>query len=303
MQQIINIWRSFKNENKEIIKEVHWFDTSLLPDDKRNNLLNNLNKQAADLVRQFDILDFSFENQKVYKPEITGITNHTMKFFAPLDNNKEQFFDFTNGEIGAMREPNSEEKAQRGKSIPILPNNWYVAHIERYGKKIVKEQEEQDRDLSIVKTLAVFDFDETLFRSDNAAKRLESDHPLSPDSLPDVAKKSDWNIDIVIKAKELCSNPAVYCVMMTGRVGDRFKDKIDKLLQDNNLFFAETHYNEFGGDTAQYKIDTIKSIIDKLPNVNKLIMWDDDEKKAEKYAEEFNDIIKIKIHLVDYKNS
>lgn len=302
MQQIFNIWRSIKG--KELLKEVHWFDTSLLPDTQKDKLLNNLNKQAADLVRQFDILDFSFENQKVYKPEVTGITTNTMKFFAPLENNMEQFFDFTNGEIDAMREPSVEEKAQRGKIIPILPKDWYVAHIERYGKKLVKEQNtQQDRDLSIIKTLAVFDFDETLFRSDNAAKRLKSDHPLSPDSLPDVAKKSDWNTDIVMKAQELCSNPSIYCVMMTGRVGDRFQEKIDKLLQDNNLFFAETHYNEFGGDTAQYKIDTIKNIIDKLPNVSGLVMWEDQEDKAKKYTEEFSHIINFKINMVEQQKS
>ena len=32
---------------------------------RRDKLLNNLNKQASDLVKQFDILDFSFENKNI----------------------------------------------------------------------------------------------------------------------------------------------------------------------------------------------------------------------------------------------
>jgi hypothetical protein len=87
--------------------------------------------------------------------------------------------------------------------------------------------------------------------------------------------------------------------MMTGRVGKFFEEKINKLLRDRNILFAETHFNEFGGDTGKYKKETIYNILDKLPNIKNLAMWEDKEDKAEEYIEEFADKLNFKIHMVN----
>ncbi len=159
-------------------------------------------------------------------------------------------------------------------------------------------EKKKKRDLSVVKTLAVFDFDDTLFQSPEAPKGYKGNWHIKPESLPDTPKDQDWNLDIVSRALDMCEDPSIYCVMMTGRVGNIFGQKIDDMLRGKGLNFAKTYYNEFGGDTAQYKMDEINKLLSKLPNVQNLLMWEDQREKAEKYSEEFSDKINYKIHMV-----
>lgn len=159
-------------------------------------------------------------------------------------------------------------------------------------------EKKKKRDLSLVKTLAVFDFDDTLFNSPEAPKGFKGNWHINPESLPDNPKEKDWNLDTVSRAYEMCEDPSVYCVMMTGRVGNIFGDKIDAMLNGRGLNFAKTYYNEFGSDTAQYKIEEINKLLNKLPSVEKLLMWEDQREKAEKYIEEFADKLDYKIYMV-----
>lgn len=283
---------------------MQWIDDTFLPDE----FVDSFPKQIRDLVRKYGVLDFGFERYK-YIDDLKdkGINEKTAIFFVKYGD-KYLFFDFTIHDKDphkVIREPTAEQEKQKGISIPVLPKRWWLAYLHRLGiepdQDTLLAEKKKKRDLSQVTTLAVFDFDDTLFKSTEAGERLGSDSHLSPESLPDKSKESDWILDTVYKAQELSINPNVYCVMMTGRVGDIFRDKIDTLLNDKNLMFAETHYNEFGGDTAEYKIDRIHKIIDKLPNVRRLIMWEDQEEKAEKYTEEFANILQFKIHMVGQK--
>lgn len=163
---------------------------------------------------------------------------------------------------------------------------------------LVEKKQKKKRDLTIIKTLAVFDFDDTLFQSPEAPKNYKGNWHIKPESLPDNPKDEDWNLEIVSKAQEMCEDPSVYCVMMTGRIGNIFGEKIDDMLRSKGLTFAKTYYNEFGGDTAQYKIDAINNLLSKLSNVDKLLMWEDQREKADKYSEEFASKINYKIHMV-----
>lgn len=309
MERILKNWKAFINESKERLNELRYVHEMYLPEE----FVASLPKNVQARIKKYGVLDFAFERypkisslgQKEFNKLKNAWHSRSEIFFVRYNNNY-LLFDYHGKDDfeDVIRKPTEEEIRQRGKEIPILPDNWYEAYVLHYPDKeldyqtIDEKKKKLKRDLSKVKTLAVFDFDETLFHSDKAAERLPSDHPLSPDSLPDKAKKSDWNSDVVYKAQEMCANPTIYCVMMTGRVGDRFRDKIDNLLYDNNILFAETHYNEFGGDTVKYKIETVYQLIDKLPNVRNLIMWEDQKEKAEKYVEEFTDKINFKIHMV-----
>lgn len=293
MQDIFKKWRGFLNE-KKVLKEMQWIDSTFLPE----KFIDGLPERVKNNIVSHGVLDFAFERYKeVFQDSQMG--TGPLKFFAPYGEGQEQFFDFSHPEEEAAREPSEEDKIQRGKTIPVLRKDWYNSFLTRIKPNIVKEQKDKEkRNLAIVKTLAVFDFDDTLFKSTEASKRLGTDSHLSPDSIPDKAKESDWNLEVVYKAQELCSNPNIYCVMMTGRIGNIFEDKINTLLNDKNIFFAETHFNEFGGDTVEYKTKTIYRIIDKLPNVKQLIMWEDQEDKAEDYTEEFTDKLSFNIHMV-----
>lgn len=310
MERILNNWKRFLNEGKEKLNELRYVDDIYLPDDFIASLPQNV--QAR--IKKYGVLDFAFEKyteveslgQGEYNKLKRAWHNKSEIFFVKYNNNY-LFFDYHGKDDfeNVIRQPTPEELKQAGKTIPVLPDKWYEAYIAHYpdkeldSKTLDEKKKKIKRDLTKVKTLAVFDFDETLFRSDKAAERQPTDHPLSPDSIPDNPKLSDWNSWVVRRAQELCANPHVYCVMMTGKVGDVFREKVDGMLKDRRLFFAETHYNEFGGDTAKYKIETIYNIIDKLPNVRNLIMWDDQEEKAKKYTEEFSDKINFKIIMVE----
>lgn len=161
------------------------------------------------------------------------------------------------------------------------------------------------KDLKKIKTLAVFDFDKTLFRSPDAPKGHKGNWHIKIDSLtpPQVKEIPDnnmWNMQIVNKAKELIVREDVYCVMLTGRVDNIFEDRIKQLLLQKELVFDIVRLNEFGGDTVEFKVNTVKSLIDKMPNLERLTMWDDDEEKIEKYKEIFsNKDYTFVIHTVD----
>jgi len=165
------------------------------------------------------------------------------------------------------------------------------------------------KDLKKIKTLAVFDFDKTLFRSPDAPKGHKGNWHIKIDSLTspivsDIPKDNMWNMQIVNKAKEHIDRPDVYCIMLTGRIDNIFEDRVNQLLLQKELVFDIVRLNEFGGDTVDFKVNTIKSLIDKMPNLDRLTMWDDDEEKIEKYKEIFsNKDYTFIIHTVDQEQT
>jgi len=165
------------------------------------------------------------------------------------------------------------------------------------------------KDFKKIKTLAVFDFDKTLFRSPDAPKGHKGNWHIKIDSLtpPQVSEKPKddmWNMSIVSKAKELIDREDVYCIMLTGRVDNIFEDRINQLLLQKELVFDIVRLNEFGGDTVEFKVSAIKSLIDKMPNLERLKMWDDDEEKIEEYKEIFsNKDYTFVIHTVDQEQT
>ena len=165
------------------------------------------------------------------------------------------------------------------------------------------------KDLKKIKTLAVFDFDKTLFRSPDAPKGHKGNwhikiDSLTPPQVSDVPKDNMWNMQIVNKAKEFIDREDIYCIMLTGRVDNIFEDRVNQLLLQKELVFDIVRLNEFGGDTVEFKVNTIKSLIDKMPNLERLTMWDDDEEKIEKYKEIFsNKEYTFMIHTVDQEQT
>jgi len=108
-----------------------------------------------------------------------------------------------------------------------------------------------------------------------------------------------WHLDVVEKAMRLCYEEDVYCIMLTGRIGNIFEDRVKELLLQQDLHFDFIGLNEFGGDTEEFKINTINKLINKMPNLNNLIMWDDDIEKIEAYQDQFSDKeFSFKIHFV-----
>ena len=85
--------------------------------------------------------------------------------------------------------------------------------------------------------------------------------------------------------------------MLTGRLPKQ-APQVENILNDYNIVFDEYHYKE-DGDTLKSKINTIKSLLLRYPNVNFIEMYEDRVPHAiafEEWGEENN--IPIKVNVV-----
>jgi hypothetical protein len=148
--------------------------------------------------------------------------------------------------------------------------------------------------------LSVFDFDGTLFKSPDKPNGYEGNWWASKESLnePTVPKNAPdqfWNLDIVSAARKELSDPKNYVIMLTGRIDQFFEDRINELLKQRKLNFRLVGLNEFGMDTAEFKINKINQILKKYPSIKNIEMWEDEPEKVSIYKAEFKDKIKINL--------
>lgn len=291
MEQYLKSWKKYINGGR-ILKEMRYIERMFLPDE----FLSSLPPRVLEKINEYDVLDFAFEEYKAVFPQFNLGGVNPIKFFVPFGN-KELFFDYSEeDEHRIIRVPTKEEILLRNKTIPVLPVDWYNAFLKHY--KIPLQEKKIKRQLSTAKILAVFDFDDTLFKSTEVGDRMERESLGDSFTIPENPQYSDWNLDIVLRAQQLCANKNVYCVMMTGRVGEHYGQVINKILRDKNIMFAETHFKALNDDTAQFKINKVYEILDSMPYVEKIRMWDDDMAKIELYKKEFEHQIDLKIFPV-----
>lgn len=62
-------------------------------------------------------------------------------------------------------------------------------------------------------------------------------------------------------------------VMLTGRM-IKLSTHVEKILEEHGLEFDEYHYNK-GGATEVAKMKTMDMLLDKFPDVNEIVLWDD----------------------------
>lgn len=62
-------------------------------------------------------------------------------------------------------------------------------------------------------------------------------------------------------------------VMLTGRM-IKLQVHVEKILEEHGLEFDEYHYNK-GGATEVAKMKTIDMLLDKFPDVNEIVLFDD----------------------------
>ena len=298
MHKIISRWNRYIKRG--VINEMlHVIDSDVASD-----IFNLMPKSVREIaikeygIRPYEkdfIFDFGFE--KLNNKHLTKLN----VFLIPDENGQLYYFE----QIG-LANPILRKANKKDDSLPRLPFNWYDGYLHslEYHYKRIAENKKIKKNLSNIKTLAVFDFDDTLFRSPSAPAGHKGNWHIKIDSLtpPLVHKmptKNMWHMDIVNKALRLCEEESVYCIMLTGRVDNIFEERIRELLLQQGLHFDFIRLNEFGGDTEEFKINTINKLINKMPNLINLIMWDDDEEKIEAYQEQFSDRdFSFNIHLV-----
>jgi hypothetical protein len=178
-----------------------------------------------------------------------------------------------------------------------------MSFISKWNKFLVKESEKPSSKL--IKKLVVFDFDKTLFRSPDKPEGFKGNWWASKESLaePHVPKDPDrsyWFKDTIAAAEDAFESPKTYSVMMTGRMGKNFEDRINELLDQNGIQFHEIHMNDSGGDTEDFKLGIMKKILKRYPSIISVEIWDDKAEHLSFFKKELeSEGVKVHIHKVD----
>ena len=144
-----------------------------------------------------------------------------------------------------------------------------------------------------VKTLRVFDFDGTLFNSPLKPDwwphrgwwgRPES---LAPPLVPAFPNHADgwWNTRVCGIAKwDPMSGPSDMTILLTGRLRDRFSDRVNELLKQQSFdnFFDEIVLHPGDCSTQDFKLQHMLDLIDRSIRegspFKKVKIWDDKTK-------------------------
>lgn len=177
-----------------------------------------------------------------------------------------------------------------GKShlIPFeeLPNWIYGTPLDlnesvRVNKKLLKEQTED------INKISIFDFDGTLMKTPDSTEGKKQwgefygkDYPHKgwwgkPESLDDAVFDIQPIESTVSDYKKEINNPNTFVIMLTGRLPHQ-SSQVEELLALHNIYFKEYHYKS-DGDTLTSKLNTIKSLLNRFPQVKEIEMWEDRE--------------------------
>ena len=170
-------------------------------------------------------------------------------------------------------------------------------------KKLLKEQKEN------ITKISIFDFDGTLMDTPHPEEGKKEWEEFTgkkyphigwwgkPESLDDAVFDIQPIESTVSDYKKEMSNPDTMVIMLTGRLPHQ-SEQIEELLALHNINFDEYHYKS-NGDTLTSKINTIKSLLHRYPNVTEIEMWEDREPHVlsfEQWGEDNN--INLNVNLV-----
>jgi len=136
-----------------------------------------------------------------------------------------------------------------------------------------------------VGTLAIFDFDDTLFRSptppdisrDERAKWWRTSESLLPPFVPERPGSEWWNRSVVGAAKKAINSTDTYAVIITGRRdSSALRSRLEDLLKMGGLTFDGLFMNPAPtGSAVVWKSDKTKALLTEMPKVETVVVWDD----------------------------
>lgn len=171
--------------------------------------------------------------------------------------------------------------------------------------KLAQENfEENEKDLSSLKRLAIFDFDGTLFASPERPSWWKFEgfwgrpETLNPPFVPQVPDNSWWSSEVLSEASQAISDPATFAILLTGRP-KKLGNRIIELVNSQGLNFQEYHFAS-GGSTLDFKLRVIGNLLEKYPSISFVEMWDDRSEHTPAFEEFLNSKnIANKVHLVN----
>jgi hypothetical protein len=186
----------------------------------------------------------------------------------------------------------------------LLDLNEYV----KIKKKLLKEQKDD------ITKISIFDFDGTLMDTPHPEEGKKEWEEFTGEKYPHIGwwGKSESLDDAVFDIQPIESTvsdykkemrtPNTMVIMLTGRL-PHLSEQIEELLELHKINFDEYHYKS-NGDTLTSKINTIKSLLHRYPNVTEVEMWEDREPHAlsfEQFGKDNN--IDLNVNLVIFHNS
>ena len=177
----------------------------------------------------------------------------------------------------------------------------------RIGKyRLMMETIEQPNNIT---KIAIFDFDGTLMNTPHPETGKGEWEEKTGEKYPHIGwwskrESLDTNVFDIQSIKSTIvdyfvetDDPNTLVIMLTGRLPQQ-ADQVEKILNDRSLVFDEYHYKG-NGSTLNSKINTIKSLLNRYPNVDFIEMYEDREPHAisfEEWGKENG--INIKVNLV-----
>lgn len=293
-ESLINL--SELKENLVVNNDVYisdcWYDT-WIDEDGREECTRDLNLSLDRVIEKlYD--DVDLEELLRERKEMINMLEKA-GFVAYSSTNTGSYYKSKDGKIDLHTDDiNYKDKKIRftyeGKNhlIPIeeFPNWIYGTPLDlnesvRVNKKLLKEQTED------INKISIFDFDGTLMKTPDSIegkKQWEEfygkDYPHKgwwgkPESLDDAVFDIQPIESTVSDYKKEIDNPNTFVIMLTGRIPHQ-SSQIEELLALHNIYFKEYHYKS-DGDTLTSKLNTIKSLLNRFPQVKDIEMWEDRE--------------------------
>lgn len=300
--------------NGEIYLSDCWYD-AWVDNEGVDDSISELNRSLKNTIEKLSE-DVDLEELIRQRTEMVNMLDK-MGFLKYTKTSKGDYYKSKDGKIDLhTNNINYKDKkikfSYEGKQhlIPIeeFPNWVYGSPLDlnesvRVDKKLLKERTEN------INKISIFDFDGTLMDtpdSKEGKKQWEEfkgeEYPhigwwSKPESLDDSVFDIQPIESTVSDYKNEMNNPNTFVIMLTGRLPHQSK-QIEELLALHNIHFKEYHYKS-NGDTLTSKINTIKSLLNRFPEVNEIEMWEDREPHAIAFDEWGKENgVNIKVNIV-----
>ena len=290
-----------------------------LDEEGQNEVINQLNKSLESVIEKItETEDIDLEELIKNRKYVLDLLNK-LGFKKITDTSQGGYYMARNGIVSLYSNDidfkNNKVKFTYDDQIHIVPidelTNWVSGSVldlnesVRFNKKVKLLKESYD----LINKISIFDFDGTLMKTphpEEGKKQWEEftgkEYPhigwwSKPESLDDAVfdiQPIETTVTDYLREK---SNPDTLVIMLTGRIPHQ-AEQIEELLLLHNISFDEYHYKG-NGDTLTSKFNTIKSLLNRFPNVKEIEMWEDREPHAiefKKWGEENG--VNLKVNLV-----
>ena len=279
--------------NQDVYISDCWYDT-WIDDEGHDDCVNELNRNLDSTIEKIGE-DVDLEELFRQRSEMINMLEKAGFVVVTKSSSTGVYYKSKDGKINLHTDHiNYKDKkikfTYEGKKhiIPIeeFPNWIYGTPLDlnesvRINKKLLKEQTED------INKISIFDFDGTLMRTPDSTegkKQWEEfygeEYPHKgwwgkPESLDDAVFDIQPIDSTVSDYKKEIKTPNTFVIMLTGRLPHQ-SSQVEELLALHNIYFKEYHYKS-DGDTLTSKLNTIKSLLNRFPQVKEIEMWEDRE--------------------------